>query len=132
MRITAPFAAQQIKENLIHIEDGEQVGNWRDSNGGLGGGRIPYDVNTALAPAGLRAIAALTRAGFFRDHTEWATTADQYVVHIYLHGDILTTFQIRPNMGRQYPSLLQNHSSPGESTRARLQLREGCFRPSTH
>jgi hypothetical protein len=30
--------------------------NWRDSNTGLGNGRIPFDVNTALVPAALRAV----------------------------------------------------------------------------
>lgn len=59
-----PFAQQgnQTKENLIHLKDGEIVGQWRDSTYGLGGGRIPFDVNTALVPAALRSIAALSRA----------------------------------------------------------------------
>lgn len=78
MRITAPFASSQVASNLIHLKDGESVGEWRDSNSGLGGGRIPYDVNTALAPAGLRAIATLSQAGFFPDHPDWAITADKY------------------------------------------------------
>lgn len=76
----APFAAKggQVKENLIHLQENQPVGEWRDSNNGLGGGRIPYDVNAALVPAGLRAIAALSRAGFFADHSEWNETADRY------------------------------------------------------
>jgi hypothetical protein len=78
MRIAAPFAKSQSKANLIHLNDGQSVGQWRDSGNGLGGGRTPYDVNTALVPAGLRAIAALSRAGFFPDHPELKTTADQY------------------------------------------------------
>ena len=77
MRIAAPFASSQVKENLIHLDANEQVGEWRDSNNGLGGGRIPYDVNTALVPAGLRAIAALSRADYFPDHPEWKDVADQ-------------------------------------------------------
>ncbi|KAH7371704.1 hypothetical protein BKA66DRAFT_551495 [Pyrenochaeta sp. MPI-SDFR-AT-0127] len=78
MRNAAPFAESQVKENLIHLNNGEPVGEWRDSNNGLGGGRIPYNVNTALVPAGLRAIAALSRAGFFPDHSDWKDTADRY------------------------------------------------------
>lgn len=80
MNATAAFAAEggQIKENLIHLREDQPVGEWRDSNNGLGGGRIPYDVNAALVPAGLRAIAALSRAGFFTAHPEWNETADQY------------------------------------------------------
>jgi hypothetical protein len=78
MRIAAPFASNQIRENLIHLRDGEGVGEWRDSGNGLGGGRTPYDVNAALVPAGLRAIGALSRAGFFPDHADWKDTADRY------------------------------------------------------
>ena len=99
MRLTAPFAApgNQTKENLIALKPGEIVGNWRDStygitlvactlsldavsltsSAGLGGGRIPYDVNTALVPAGLRAIAALSRGGFFSEYPDWAEEADR-------------------------------------------------------
>lgn len=80
MNATAAFAAPggQIIENLIHLRPSEPVGEWRDSNNGLGGGRIPYNVNAALVPAGLRAIAALMRAGYFANHPEWNETADQY------------------------------------------------------
>jgi hypothetical protein len=78
MRIAAPFAKSQTKANLIHLRDGQGVGEWRDSGNGLGGGHTPYDVNTALVPAGLRAIAALSRAGFFPTHSDWRDTADQY------------------------------------------------------
>lgn len=49
--------------NLVSLEVGFPVGQWRDSDDGLGGGRYPYDVNTALMPAALRAIAGLARAG---------------------------------------------------------------------
>jgi hypothetical protein len=76
----APFAAEgnQTLENLVRLNEGETVGNWRDSPFGIGGGRIPYDVNTALVPAALRSIAALTRAGIFPHHSEWGTLADNY------------------------------------------------------
>lgn len=47
----------------MHLKEGEIVGEWRDSTYGIGGGRIPFDVNTALVPAALRAIATLSRAG---------------------------------------------------------------------
>ena len=59
MNITAAFARDQTRENLIHLKASEIVGEWRDSTYGLGGGRIPFDVNTALVPAALRAISAL-------------------------------------------------------------------------
>ncbi|KAF2816962.1 glycogen debranching enzyme [Mytilinidion resinicola] len=80
MNTSAPFTADggQIKDNLIHLKEGEIVGEWRDSTYGIGGGRIPYDVNTALVPAALHSIAALSSAGFFPEHPAWNETASQY------------------------------------------------------
>lgn len=80
MNSSAPFAAQggQVKENLIHLKEGQIVGEWRDSTYGIGGGRVPYDVNTALVPAALRAIAKLAGEGYFEGHPEWNQTAAQY------------------------------------------------------
>lgn len=50
MRTAEAFAASggQTIENLVHLEPRQIVGEWRDSTYGIGGGRIPYDVNTAL------------------------------------------------------------------------------------
>lgn len=75
---SSAFAAAggQVKENLIHLKENEIVGEWRDSTYGIGGGRIPYDVNAALVPAALRAISALSKGGIFPDHPEWKTEAD--------------------------------------------------------
>ncbi|KAF2503209.1 glycogen debranching enzyme [Lophium mytilinum] len=80
MNTSAPFAADggQTRDNLIHLKEGEIVGEWRDSTYGIGGGRIPYDVNTALVPAALHNIAALSTAGFFLEHPAWNETASQY------------------------------------------------------
>jgi hypothetical protein len=65
VNLAAPFAANgnQTIENLMHLKDGQIVGQWRDSTYGIGGGRIPFDVNTALAPAALRSIATLSTNG---------------------------------------------------------------------
>lgn len=60
---TRAFAADPRALNLIALKPGVPVGEWRDSNEGLGGGRYAYNVNAALAPAALEAIAALARAG---------------------------------------------------------------------
>ncbi|QRW12614.1 dynein alpha chain, flagellar outer arm [Ceratobasidium sp. AG-Ba] len=49
--------------NLARIEPGVPVGNWRDSNPGIGWGIYPFDVNTALQPAALHAIADLAALG---------------------------------------------------------------------
>ncbi|KAJ5625660.1 hypothetical protein N7510_001969 [Penicillium lagena] len=77
MRLTGPFAKKQTKDNLIHLKEGQIVGQWRDSTYGIGGGRIPYDVNTALAPAALRSVAALARSGVYPHEKQWATEADK-------------------------------------------------------
>lgn len=80
MRLAAPFAGHnnQTESNLVHLKAGQIVGQWRDSTYGIGGGRIPYDVNTALMPAALRAIASLARNNFFPNQTNWGTLADEY------------------------------------------------------
>ncbi|THU89762.1 hypothetical protein K435DRAFT_728809 [Dendrothele bispora CBS 962.96] len=54
-----PFHANQSYNNLLSLRPGQPVGNWRDSNEGLGFGLYPFDVNTALVPASLRAVERL-------------------------------------------------------------------------
>ncbi|WP_049973852.1 hypothetical protein [Azospirillum sp. B4] len=54
-----PFAAAPGTSTLVRLKPGQQVGEWRDSNTGLGGGVYPYDVNAILVPAALDAAAAL-------------------------------------------------------------------------
>ncbi|KAI0350022.1 hypothetical protein OH77DRAFT_1431415 [Trametes cingulata] len=58
-----PFAQSPNVSNLIGLRPGQPVGNWRDSNEGLGFGFYPFDVNTALVPASLRATQALLESG---------------------------------------------------------------------
>lgn len=57
------FADAPGKTNLIAIKSGFEVGQWRDSDTGLGGGRYPYDVNAALTPAALEATTRLLGSG---------------------------------------------------------------------
>jgi len=57
-----PFSKEAVASNLIGLRPGQPVGNWRDSNEGLGYGFYPFDVNTALVPASLRASQALLNA----------------------------------------------------------------------
>lgn len=52
---TQAFARQPSWRNLISLKPGRHDGEWRDSPTGLGGGRYPFDVNAALAPAALNA-----------------------------------------------------------------------------
>ena len=84
MKIAGPFASQggQKVQNLAHLKSDQIVGQWRDSTYGIGGGRIPFDVNTALMPAALRAIASLSRfnSSIFPSHPKWSTLADSYAL----------------------------------------------------
>ncbi|KAK0509557.1 hypothetical protein JMJ35_007951 [Cladonia borealis] len=64
-------------KNLIALKEGVPVGQWRDSNDGLGGGRYPYDVNTALMPAALRAISNLARTTPVEKDDDWGEIADK-------------------------------------------------------
>jgi len=57
------FAAEPQAAHLIGLKSGITVGNWRDSETGLGGGHYPYDVNAVLVPAALDAAAQLHRSG---------------------------------------------------------------------
>jgi hypothetical protein len=70
----APFAGAPSVAHLVALKPGVPVGEWRDSNDGLGGGRIPYDVNAVLVPAALEAAASLRHAGLL---DRYATPADR-------------------------------------------------------
>jgi hypothetical protein len=63
LKSAAPFAASPDKLRLIGLKPGFAVGEWRDSEGGLGGGHYPYDVNAVLVPAALAAAAELDASG---------------------------------------------------------------------
>jgi hypothetical protein len=57
------FAQAPAVAHLIGLKPGVPVGDWRDSETGLGGGHYPYDVNAALVPAALEATARLEASG---------------------------------------------------------------------
>jgi hypothetical protein len=62
------FAAEPDWRNLVSLQAGIAVGNWRDSEEGLGGGRFPYDVNGVFVPAALAAVARLSDSGLLGDY----------------------------------------------------------------
>ncbi len=68
------FAREPKARNLVALKPGFNVGQWRDSEDGLAGGRYPYDVNAVFVPAALEAIARFGEAGMLRDY---ATPAQQ-------------------------------------------------------
>src|SRR5580698_7327742 len=63
VQASARFAREPIAANLIALRQGSDAGQWRDSNDGLGGGRIPYDVNAVFVPAALEAIGRFLDSG---------------------------------------------------------------------
>ncbi|SJX60258.1 uncharacterized protein SRS1_11572 [Sporisorium reilianum f. sp. reilianum] len=67
-------------KNLARIKPGVPVGNWRDSNQGLGWGTYPYDVSSALVPAALYAVSDMARAGLLSNFTSKAANASGSVL----------------------------------------------------
>jgi len=68
LRSSSPFAMSLCTalsgsfETLVRIGMDEKVGNWRDSEEGLGRGIYPGDVNIELVPLGLSALDAFLRS----------------------------------------------------------------------
>ena len=61
LKTAKPYAQAPSTVRLIRIQSPKGVGQWRDSNEGLGYASIPYDVNAVLMPAALRAIPRLAQ-----------------------------------------------------------------------
>jgi hypothetical protein len=70
----AAFAAGPDRTRLVGLKPGFTVGEWRDSDSGLGGGHYPYDVNAVLVPAALAAAAELSASGLL---TRYASGHDR-------------------------------------------------------
>lgn len=68
------FARDTRWQNLVALKAGEHAGNWRDSDDGLGGGRIPYDVNAVFVPAALKAIDAFHESGLLQSYADAKST----------------------------------------------------------
>jgi len=66
----AAFARDPSPANLITLKPGYSVGEWRDSEHGLAGGRYPYDVNAVLVPAALTAAAELYDSGLLAPYVK--------------------------------------------------------------
>ncbi|MCL6713302.1 hypothetical protein M8R20_40670 [Pseudomonas sp. R2.Fl] len=63
------FAEEPVYRNLIALKPDKPVGQWRDSNEGLGRGRYPYDVNAVWMPAALRAMGGFLDSGLLDAYT---------------------------------------------------------------
>lgn len=70
----------------VALRPGLSVGDWRDSNEGLGWGRYPGNVNLDLVPAALEAICALDTGAFAREAREiasrWKAVEERYEVRL--------------------------------------------------
>jgi hypothetical protein len=75
LRAAAGFAGDPRASNLIALKPGIPVGQWRDSNDGLGGGRFPYDVNAVFVPAALEAAGRFYASGLLKPYLEPADHA---------------------------------------------------------
>jgi hypothetical protein len=61
-----PFAKDPKYTNLIALKPGNNVGEWRDSEHGLGGGRYSYNINGVFVPAALESVNRLLAMPAFR------------------------------------------------------------------
>jgi hypothetical protein len=70
LQAAARFADDPRAPNLIALKPGFTVGQWRDSNTGLGGGRFPYDINAVFVPAALDAASRFFASGLLDPYLE--------------------------------------------------------------
>ena len=75
LQAAAKFAENPRALNLIALKPGLSVGQWRDSNSGLGGGRFPYDVNAVFVPAALEAASRFFASGLLDPYLDTADRA---------------------------------------------------------
>ena len=66
------FADDPRAANLIALKPGVDVGQWRDSNDGLAGGRFAYDVNAVFVPAALASAGRLFASGLLDPYLDRA------------------------------------------------------------
>lgn len=112
MQRAAPFAATPSATTLVPLKEGFIVGDWRDSDKGLGGGRFAFDINVALVPAALAAAARLYESPLLDDAaaaadagalvTAWAGVESYFRVEVPMAtaqqrvSDYATSVQLDP------------------------------------
>jgi len=75
LQSASAFAADPSRAHLIGLKPGFSVGEWRDSEDGIGRGRYPYDVDAVLVPAALEAAAQLSDSGLLSPYLSAADRA---------------------------------------------------------
>ncbi|MEP6886177.1 MAG: hypothetical protein ABJC66_15630 [Gammaproteobacteria bacterium] len=72
LQAAVKFADDPQSANLIALKPGVSVGQWRDSNDGLAGGRFAYDVNAVFVPAALDAAGRFFTSGLLDAYLDGA------------------------------------------------------------
>ena len=75
LQSAAAFAAHPDAAHLVGLKPGISVGEWRDSEDGIGRGRYPYDVDAVLVPAALEAAVQLNDSGLLSPYLNAADRA---------------------------------------------------------
>lgn len=70
-----PFYLEQSYQNLISLKPDMPVGEWRDSNQGLGHGRYAYNVNAVFVPSALQSIKKFLASGLL---DEWLSPESDF------------------------------------------------------
>jgi hypothetical protein len=90
-----PFAKNPHYSNLIGLKPGSNVGEWRDSEHGLGGGRYSYNINGVFVPAALEGIDRLLALPAFKQLGDKSVDAQQVrMAHSAWHGKASALFDV--------------------------------------
>jgi hypothetical protein len=105
-RSARAFAQEPQPANLISLKPGLNVGEWRDSEDGLAGGRYPFDVNAVFVPAAMTAIAQFVDSGVLRPYL----TPEQ-------HSTLATAGEIADVWSREAPALFRVRLTDADARR---------------
>ncbi len=119
--LAAPFAETRDPMKLIGLKAGTKVGEWRDSEQGLAGGRIPYDVNAALVPAALRASARLLASPLLGADAERAGRAER-LARAWKDAGVFFQVELPEDEARRARVALCGVAGPGRGAGARVAL----------
>lgn len=100
VRSARAFADEPAVGNLVALKPGVDVGQWRDSEDGLAGGRYAYDVNAVLVPAALAAIARIVDEGLLAGHASPVAFADADAFARAWTGNAPPLFEVELPPGR--------------------------------
>jgi len=108
---------EQLYRYLISLHPDEETGQWRDSENGLGKGRIPFDVNTIFVPAALKALAEIAAAPNVADHSNDPVRAArlQNAFEIW-NSEALPLFEVRKTPAEAHGAAVAYYQSLGRDT----------------